>query len=255
MQVVKNVLRVLEALGRREPRTLTELHRELALPKTTAHRLLGALAEGGWARSGDDGWRLTPRAAVLGARAASAGGLRELALPAMEALRERTGEAIHLTVPEEGHVVLIERLDSPQAVRTHNPIGARAPLHASANGKAVLATLPPEALEALLRRGTAAFTESTVTDPDRLRFELARVRARGFAVNRGEFVPDVAALAAAVTDPEGCAVAAISISAPLHRLPDDRVEAWGPEVVATAREVSGHLEAARIRATGGWRLA
>lgn len=255
MQVVRNALRVLEVLGRKGPLSLAAVQRELGLPKTTVHRLLGSLAEAGWARAGDDGWRVAPRAAVLGACAGSAGGLRELALPAMEKLRERTGEAIHLTVPEGRDIVLIERLESTQAVRTHNVIGARAPLYASANGKAVLATLEPAACEAVLDGECVAFTEETLTDPDRLRFEIARVRARGFAVNRGEFVPEVAAVAAAVTDPEGRAVAALSISAPLHRLPEERSDAWGPWVVETAHEVSGQLEAARFRASGGWQLA
>ena len=242
MQVVHNALAVLEEIARRQPVTLAELHRVLGLPKTTVHRALATLAEAGWARSSEDRrWSIAPRAAVLGARASSAGGLRELALPVMEALRDACGEAVHLTVPDGDAVVLIERIDSPRAVRTYNPVGSRAPLHASANGKAILAHLPEADRQAYLAGDIATYTRRTLSSPRRLRAELARVRRQGWARNRGEYVPDVAAVAAPIFSRDGRPIAAMSISAPADRLPEAKVPRAARLVGAAARELSALL--------------
>jgi DNA-binding IclR family transcriptional regulator len=255
VQVVHNALRVLEEVARRQPIGLAELHRRLGLPKTTVHRTLVALAEAGWIRPGPretGSWALAPRAVVLGAQAADAGGIRTLALPAMERLRDETDECVHLMIPEDGSVVLIERLDSPRAVRTVNPLGTRAPMHASANGKAILARLAAEDVERLFRRPLAGFTEQTITDPGKLRAELDRIRRDGYARNRGEFVREVAAVAAAIVDRKGTPVASLSISAPAMRVSDATAQRFGRLVANAAAEVSaalGHVSEAASEGT------
>ncbi len=242
MQVVHNALAVLEEVARRQPVSMTELHRTLGLPKTNVHRALATLDAAGWLRAGSDRrWSLAPRAAVLGARAASGDGLRELARPVLETLRDETGEAVHLTVPDGDAVVLIERLDSPRAVRTYSALGARAPLHASANGKAWLAGLPEA--DAMLRipDEPTRYTEHTIVEPARIVRELARVRRRGWASNRGEFLSDVAAVAAAVFSRTGDPVASISVSAPITRLPRSAESRVARPVLEAAAEISAQL--------------
>jgi DNA-binding IclR family transcriptional regulator len=243
MQVVRNALRILEEVGRRQPVGLAELHRIVGLPKTTVHRTLVALAEAGWiqARHGAGSWMLAPRAVVLGALAASGSGLRDLALPTMERLRDATGESIHLTVPDGAAVVLIERLDSPRAVRVVNPLGTRAPMHASANGKAILAALPEAESAKRIGGALRRFTDATVTDRARLRAELARARADGFARSRGEFVKESAAVAAAVCDRSRRPIAAIAVSGPASRLGEPLLTRYGRLVATAAAEVSARL--------------
>lgn len=242
MQVVQNALTVLEEVARRQPVSLAELQQVIGLPKTTIHRALSSLRDAGWARAASDRrWLLAPRAAVLGARAANAGDIREIALPVMMALRDDTGEAVHLTVPDADAVVLIERVECPHAVRTHNAIGARAPLYASAHGKVVLAHAPEPEAEERIAEARTAFTERTMTDPDSLRKELRRIRKRGWATNRGEWVPEVASVAAPVFSRGGQVVAAIGISAPESRLPKSAMAAAARCILLAATELSAHL--------------
>lgn len=248
LQVVHNALNVLEEVARRQPVSLAELHRVLELPKTTVHRALGTLAEAGWIRPAPGRrWAIAPRAVVLGSHAASEGGLRELALPVMQVLRDTTAEAIHLTVRDGDAVVLIERIDSPHAVRTWNPLGTRAPLHASANGKAIWAHLPDADREALFDVDFSAYTDRTETDPERLRDQLRVAARRGWASNRGEFVTSVAAVAAPIFDRSGMPVASIGVSAPVTRLPASAMPRVARFVVAAADELStllGHVRGA-----------
>ncbi|MGP3910862.1 IclR family transcriptional regulator [Nonomuraea sp. 10N515B] len=235
MQNVINALRVLEEVAVRQPAGVGELARGLGLPKSTVQRSLRTLHEAGWIRPAGGAvtrWQVTSKALQVGRRAEL--GLRDVALPVMEELRQRTGETIHLMVPEGDAVVLIERLETDKPLRIVLPLGIRLPLHASANGKAVLAHLDRPIDE------LPAYTGTTITDPELLRAELAEVRARGYADNRGEWRSDIAAVASAVLGPDG-PVASLSISTPASRMPDDRRPEYGKLVTQAARTLTESL--------------
>ncbi|MBF8187196.1 IclR family transcriptional regulator [Nonomuraea sp. K274] len=235
MRNVINALRVLEEVAIRQPAGVGELARGLGLPKSTVQRSLRTLYEAGWIRPAGGGltrWQVTGKARQVGRRAEF--GLRDAAMPVMEDLRQRTGETIHLMVPEGDAVVLIERLETDKPLRIVLPLGIRLPLHASANGKAVLAHLSRPVAE------LPAYTETTITDPDALRAELAAVHVRGYADNRGEWRSDIAAVAAAVLGPDG-PVASLSVSTPASRMPDDRRVEYGKLVTLAARALSESL--------------
>lgn len=93
---------------------------------------------------------MTSKALAIGGSASGNLGLRDAAVPVMEKLRQRTAETIHLTVPKEDKVVLIERLETSKPVRISMALGHALPLHAFANGKAVLANSHPEVVRRLL---------------------------------------------------------------------------------------------------------
>ncbi|MEV4078501.1 IclR family transcriptional regulator [Nonomuraea fuscirosea] len=235
MQNVINALRVLEEVAARQPIGVGELARELGLPKSTVQRSLRTLNEAGWIRPAGGEvtrWQVTSKALQI-ARTTELG-LRDAAMPVMEELRQRTGETIHLMVPEGDAVVLIERLETDKPLRIVLPLGIRLPLHASANGKAVLAHLRRPA-GALL-----GYTGTTITDPDALRAELDGVLARGYADNRGEWRSDIAAVAAAVLGPDG-PIASLSVSTPASRMPEALRAEYGKLVTQAARTLTESL--------------
>jgi IclR family acetate operon transcriptional repressor len=231
MQNVINALRVLEEVAARQPAGVGELARGLGLPKSTVQRSLRTLHDAGWIRPAGGEvtrWQVTTKALQVGRRAEL--GLRDAALPVMEELRQRTGETIHLMVPEGDAVVLIERLETDKPLRIVLPLGIRLPLHASANGKAVLAHLSSAPAD------LPGYTGTTITDPQALRAEMAAVLARGYADNRGEWRSDIAAVASAVLGPDG-PVASLSVSTPASRMPDDLRAEYGELV----RQAAGKL--------------
>ncbi|MEV6742226.1 IclR family transcriptional regulator [Streptomyces sp. NPDC051104] len=244
MQNVLNALRVLEEVATRQPIGVGELSRVLGMPKSSVQRALRTLYEAGWIRPAGGEitrWALTTKALDVGRHASGDLGLRNAAVPVMEELRRRTDETIHLTVPEGNRMVLIERLETSKPVRTSMSLGHSLPFHASANGKAVLANSPAEVVDRLLAEGLSRYTDTTITDPDRLLAELDRIRAQGYATNRGEWRSDVGSVAAAVMGEAGEPIASLSVNVPMSRLTDEAEPFFGAVVSEAAKTLSAHL--------------
>ncbi|RDI54494.1 IclR family transcriptional regulator [Nocardia mexicana] len=242
MRSVLNALRVLEEVAARQPVGVGELARVLDMPKSSVQRALTTLDTAEWIRpaAGEiTRWVLTTKALAVGGRAGGDLGLRGTALPIMEDLRRHTGETVHLTVPEGGKMVLIERLETDKPVRTSMALGHALPLHASANGKAVLAY--DDDIGQLLSDELPRYTDTTITDPGALRAELDAVREQGYAVNRGEWRSDVGAVAAPVRDGAGRPIASLSVNIPISRLTDESTPFFGAAVSAAAADLGARL--------------
>ena len=240
MRSVITTLSVLEAVGELQPVGVSDVARRAGVPKTTAHRVLQALGTLGWIRPTDEAqvrWTLSNRVLTLAAQFAIGSDILELALPAMRELHRRTGETIHLTVPEGTEVVLLHKIESTKPVRTYSWVGGTSPIHATSSGKAILACLPEAEVTALLGEGLERSTDRTIVDLERLHEDLRAIRERGYALNAAEWRNDVAATAAAILDPIGRPIAALSISMPLHRFPAELWEEYGA-LVSTAAVVA-----------------
>jgi IclR family acetate operon transcriptional repressor len=244
MRNVLNTLRVLEEIATRQPIGVGELARVLDMPKSSVQRALTTLDAAGWIRPAASEvrrWVMTTKALAVGGRASGDLGLRDAAVPIMERLRQRTEETIHLTVPDEDKAVLIERLETSKPLRISMTLGHALPMHASANGKAVLANSGPEAIRRLLVDELPRYTDNTITDPDKLRAELAVIRERGFAVNHGEWRTDVGSVAAAVLEGPEKPLASLSVNLPMSRLTEESEEVHGIAVREAARNLSARL--------------
>lgn len=244
MQNVLNALRALEEVAERQPIGVAELARAMDLPKSSVQRALVTLHTAGWIRPASGTttrWMVTTKALHVGRHATGELPLRDIAVPVMEELRRRTDETVHLAVPEGGKIVLIERLETSKPVRIILPLGQNLPVHASANGKAVLAASPVETVERLIAEGLSRFTDASITDPERLRAELAEIRARGYATNSGEWRTDVSAVASAVIGANGAPVASISVNVPTSRLTEASRAAFGAAVHEAAQSVGESL--------------
>jgi IclR family transcriptional regulator, acetate operon repressor len=217
---VLTALRILEEVSRRQPIGVSELARVLELPKTSTQRSLQTLEVAGWVRTlGTEStrWRLTTKALTVGLGGSRETSLRELAVAEMGHIRDQTGETVHLAVPEENELVIIARLDGTHSLRTFLPLGARAPMHATASGRAMLAAMPDTAVEAVLDRGVRRYTKRTVLDRGRVWREIRLARKRGYATNAGEWRNEIAAIGTSIEARAGAPLAAFAISMPLSR--------------------------------------
>lgn len=247
MESVKAALRVLELVAEHRGVGVSELARVTGDPKTTVQRQLTTLHEAGWITPLQQGarrrWVLSSKLPLIALKSDQFSTLRTAALPVMEKLREATRETVHLTVREDQHIILIERLDSPQTIRIVRAIGSRAPLHVAANGKAILAQMTTAEVDAYLARDLESWTDRTVSDPASIRGNLARISEAGYAFGDGELDLNVRTVAAAVTQEDGAPIGSISLSCPAFRLTDDLVEGYGNLVKDAAAEIGREVQA------------
>jgi IclR family transcriptional regulator, acetate operon repressor len=242
MKSVTRSLRILEAVAQHQPVTVGELTKLFGLPKSTVQRTLVTLAEAGWLRANrKDTTRWEIGARVLAVRPAALQGssLFAAAREPMMQLRDQVDETIHLSVPDAlDGMVVVDRVDCAQAVRTFHTIGDLSPLHATAVGRAVLAHLPKQDVEEFIAGGLERFSDTTPVDPAALRTELDRIRTEGYAVNDNQFRPGVCAVAAPVLDEDGTPLAAVAISMPDSRYDAERTPEWGRLVADTTAEIA-----------------
>src|SRR3990172_3241135 len=241
-----DMLELLATPGR--SRSLTQLARGVRAPKSTVLTIARTLVARGVLAV--DRETRTYRLG-LGLARFNPGGtgtldLSALAKPHLEALARDTRETAYLTVPEGDAVYYTCKVDSQEPVRYMAQVGVRRPLHAIASGKLCLALMSDAEVRAYIRRtGLPRFTASTIVKSGRLFEDLRAIRRRGYAVNEGEFVPDLFGVSAPVTDQAGRLIAAVNVGGPLFRL-GRRKRALAEAVVAGAQAL-----AAELRLAGG----
>jgi DNA-binding IclR family transcriptional regulator len=234
VQSLQRGLAVLDFLAEcGEPVRTSEIAARFDIDKANASRLLKTLTESGYAERADD------RRYVLGGKLRDHGrqlegliALRERTRSLLEGLVEASGECAHMAVLVADKVWYIDKVSSPHALRVDHPVGALAPLHCTALGKAFLAFLPNVETGALAR-----YTASTITDAVGLTADLAATRQQGYAIDNEEFSPGVRCVAAPLRDGEGHMVAAVGLSGPTARIDLDRLANLGRLV----RDRSGEL--------------
>jgi len=199
------------------------------LPKSTLHRfLVGLESHGILRRDADDRqWRLGYRLFVWGSLAGESTGLREIANPIMRDLVAATGETAILTVYRSQEVICIDKVETRHSVRLTMEVGRRRLPHAGASSKALMAYLPEDEIEAIIRiKGLPQLCTNTITNPDELLSELARIRQQGFAESHEETDLGAWGVATPVFDRGGGVVAAIGVAGPNSRFDAARLQQY-----------------------------
>ncbi|RSM46873.1 IclR family transcriptional regulator [Actinoplanes sp. ATCC 53533] len=240
--VASRVLAVLGAFGADHRNlSLTQLSRRTGLPLATTHRLVGELAAwGALERDAQGRYRIGLRLWEVGSLAPRGLGLREMALPFLEDLYEATHENVQLAVLDGADVVYVERFAGRSSVGVRTRVGGRWPAHSTGVGLVLLAYAAAGTQERYLAGPLARFTDRTITDPDRLRRELAQVRRCGYAVSDGQVTLDALSVAAPVHGTADDVVAALSI---VVRAGSVAPAALAPAVRTAARGISRALRA------------
>jgi IclR family transcriptional regulator, acetate operon repressor len=161
----------------------------------------------------------------------------------MVRLRDLTGHTAALHLHEGFERVTVAQVESNQDLRmTYRDLGVPQPLHLGAPGKAILANLPRNEIEEYFRhRDLIAFTDNSITEPDLLRAELAKIVEDGISISREERRPGVVSVAAPVFDASGHVIGAMNVCGPVHRVSDRQIEEIIPLVRDAAWETSRRL--------------
>jgi IclR family KDG regulon transcriptional repressor len=237
-------LAVLEAIAdmQGEARVIEDVATRTGLTRSNAHRTLQTLIHAGYVERDpqDGGYRGTMKMFALGVRQQGQLDLRKIAPPYLTSLARETGETVHLSILDGTDVIYIDKIDSVQPIRAYSMVGGRAPAHAVATGKALLAAQNPGYLEKLPAQ-LPRFTSATITELEVQKTEWSKAARGGDAVNRGEWRDNVGGLAAAVFNGFERPVAALGISGPLDRLSVARMKELAPRVVEVTAQLSKAL--------------
>jgi IclR family acetate operon transcriptional repressor len=241
VQSLERALGLLSTLAGREAATLSELARATGLPASSAHRLLSTLQAARYADFDErtNEWSVGVEAFRAGAAFLRRARVTDAARAEMRALVDATGETANVAVPDGGEVVFVSQVETAHPIRAFFGPGARAPMHASGIGKALLSAMPRAQAERRLPRGPLpAYTPATLTDARALFQDLDLAAARGWALDDEERNPGMRCVAAAILDAFGEPVAGLSISGPTARLDAEAIARAGPLVARAARRVS-----------------
>lgn len=222
---------------------IPEVADALGLSRSTTYRIAERLRELGFleVNAATGRWRLGREAVQLGVVALQSTDVMQVAPELLRVLLEMAGEAVNLAVFDADSMVLLYREQGPQSVTISSRLGSHRPMHASSLGKAFLAAMQEAERRVLLGRlPLKRYTGETITSAAALDREIAEIRARGYAFDRGEFEATLACAAAAVFDHRRLPVAAISVSGPAERVAP-QLDRIGSLVADTARAISARL--------------
>lgn len=232
---VDSALLLVTLLHQEGPMRVTEVAGRLDVSVSTAHRLLGMLVYRDFAEQLPD--RSYGPGPVLRGGALpkeSVARLREVALPRLRRVVGELGETANAMVLTGSDVRFVATVECDHVLRVGDRTGRTLPAHLASGGKAVLATLDNQQLDAAL----ADLDDETVA---RVKRELRTVRRRGIAVNDQETEVGLTAVGVAVPDPSGAARAALSIAVPRARFARENLPTWSAVLTAAAAEVARDL--------------
>jgi DNA-binding IclR family transcriptional regulator len=218
---VANAIRLTKAFSEQEYEMgISALASRLGLAKSTVHRLATTLVEYDMLEQNKETgkYRLGLAFFELGTLVRRKMDVTTEAQGEIHALADSSGETVQLAILDHLTVLYIRIRESRQAIRLSSGLGSRAPAHCTGVGKALLAFQSAEVVQQVIDNGLKRYTENTIVEPDKLRAELASIRARGYAIDDEEIEIGLRCVAAPIRDHSGQVVAAISVAAPVQRM-------------------------------------
>ena len=243
VQSVDRAITVMELLSQQGWSGVTEVASELDIHKSTAYRLLATLRDRGLVEqdSATEKYRLGFGVVLLASTVTADLDVVRYARPICERLSDETEETVTVTALEDDKAVIIHQSISTSSMMAVDWSGWHTPLHASAAGKVLLAYMPEEQRQNILRKPLEDLTEHTVTDCEVLQQQLQEVRDTGYARTIEELEVGINAVSAPIQAADGAVIAAVAVSGPVFRLPAESVPETGELVKKAAAEISRSL--------------
>jgi DNA-binding IclR family transcriptional regulator len=231
-------LNVLKLLADEDgPVGLSDVARRLGIHKNAAYRLFNELEAQGLVRREDGGRRYVVGVELiaLAAKLMRKVNLRGVASPAMERIRDLTGETVALHIRQGDNRVCVDVLIGTHQISRMVQVGETLPLFSGPTGKVQLAYLQPSYVEAMLRRAAEAGH-----DVETIRRQLAGIRALGYMASVGDRTAGIGGLSAPIFDAGGV-VGSITVSGPGDRLTNVKMDQVAPPLVYECQQISAAM--------------
>lgn len=232
IQSAQVAFRIVENLKELEGAGVSELARELDMPKSTTHNYLSTLEENEYLTKEDGAYYVGVRFLELGSYVRNRRKIYEIAKPEVRDLAQETGELANLLVEEHGKGTYLQRARGERAVNVEAPEGARVPLYCTGLGKSILAHLPEDRVETIIEReGLEQVTSNTVSGREALFEQLEEIRQRGYALDDEERIQGLRCVAAPILSTDDRVLGALSVAGPSNRIRGERYRETLPNKV------------------------
>lgn len=225
--IVKSLVKamhVLECFSVQQPELgVSDIAKMLDLQKSTVFNILNTFEACGYIIQDpkSDKYHLGMKVLHLGYIVNHHMGLRDMFLPCLSRIADETGEVSYFGILDNREVLYIEAAYPKNHPQTRNILGERAPLYCTGLGKAMLAFLPEEEQQLVLRGELKKYTQYTLSDPTALQAQLRQIRTQGYAIDDMEHELGIRCVAVPVFGASNAVIAAVSISGPSMRFNHD----------------------------------
>ncbi|WP_459194067.1 IclR family transcriptional regulator [Halosimplex sp. J119] len=220
---VDRTLQIVEIIQELDGAGVSEIAERVDVGKSAVHNHLNTLANREYVVKEGEEYHIGLAFLGLGAYARQRNEIFDAAHKEVDNLADETGELVNLLVEKNGMGIYLYQSQGENAVDLDTYEGKRVRLHCTGLGKAILGFRPEDEVTDILdERGMPAETEHTITDRGAFFDELADINDQGYAVDEEERLNGLRCVAAPITDDDDRAIAAISVSCPVHRVDDDR---------------------------------
>ncbi|MET3695771.1 IclR family transcriptional regulator [Bacillus oleivorans] len=219
---------------------ISDLSSELGLNKSTVSRTMATLASEGFVYKDPESKKYRLGLSILSLSGIVNNNMdvyRE-SQPVLNRLVENIGETAHISIVDNLSVIYLQKVECNHPVRFLTHVGKRNPMYCTSSGKVLLAFSDNELVEAVIAKGLKQYTNHTMTDPDKLRVNLAEVRKNGYAYSIEEISEGVNSVAGPVFDYTGKVIAALSVVGPKQRIDQYKIPYIAKKVIQASKEIS-----------------
>lgn len=242
IQSVDRALSILEGFSIKEKELgVTEISRRTGLNKSTCFGLIQTLQNRGYLEQNPENgkYKLGLKVFELGQVFEAGLELRAIAKPYLQELVNQTKETVHLVLKNKHEAVYVEKVEGPSAISIISQVGNRVNFHCTGVGKAILAFLPEEEVQDVMKKEFISFTKNTITDRKVLQRQLKDIKQSGYSIDDEEIEIGLRCIAAPIFNHRKEVIAALSISGPTMRVTEERI----PELAELAKETAAKISA------------
>lgn len=235
--------RILSYIGQHRQVAFTPIYKDLGLPKSSTYSILATLEHLGFVRQTPSGeYALGLKLFEIGSIAADSIDLRTEARPFVKNLANEVQLTTHLGILQGIRGIYLVKEEIEHQLKITSWEGKQIRLLSSGIGKALLAWQQQDIIEdVLINTPIEAHTTKTITAPESIREELARIRERGWAADDEEDGWGVRCVASCVRDVNGQVVASLSVCGTSHQVPVERFESLAKVVIEACNNLSKAL--------------
>ncbi|QGU96270.1 helix-turn-helix domain-containing protein [Clostridium bovifaecis] len=245
IQSVARAINILECFsGNEKELGISEISDQMQLSKSTIYGLVNTLVFYGYLEQNNENkkYRLGIKLLQLGNIVHKRLNLIDIAKPYCESLSKKYNAGVHLGALYGGKVIYVDKVDSPDSIIVYSQVGKTAPMHCTGVGKSILAYLPEDFVEGkVLNKELIKYTPNTIVTREELLKELESIRQKGYSQDYEEIEFGLRCIAVPIFNAKGEPIAAISVSSPIGKIAEERIEELVVDLKDSALNISKRL--------------